>query len=129
MFSRSATRLSAWAALIAVVFVVLLPATLNAAAKISSPTAIGQSSLAGICTQDGAKFVLPNAPDQQPVAAHKPCVFCISSVPLFADTQAPRVVAVIEGIPVVIPPSLATSLPPDIAAKQPLSPRAPPRLN
>jgi hypothetical protein len=113
--------------LIAVVFVVLLPATLNAAGKMSS--SMGQSGPAGICTVDGAKFVLPNAPDQQPVVAHKPCVFCISSVPLFADTQAPRVVAVIDGIPVVIRPSHAESLPPDVAATQPLSPRAPPRLN
>lgn len=127
MFSRSAIKLSAWAALIAVVFVVLLPATLNAAAKSSG--SMGLSALAGICTLDGAKFSLPNAPDQQPVAAHKPCLFCISSVPVFTDANTPRVVAVIEGIPVVIGSSAAEFLPPDVAATLPLSPRAPPRLN
>jgi hypothetical protein len=127
MFSRSAIKLSAWAALIAVVFVVLLPATLNAASKSSSPT--GLSALAGICTLDGAKLGASHAPDQQPAAAHKPCLFCISSVPVFTDANTPRVVAVIEGIPVVIRPSPAEFLPPDAAATQPLSPRAPPRLN
>jgi hypothetical protein len=125
MFSRSATRLTAWAALIAVVFVVLLPATLNAAGK--SSTAIALHGLSVICTVDGAN-TLPPAPDQQRAATlHKPCLFCTSGAPIFADANAPRVVAMIEGIPVVVGAAPAEMLPPDVAATQPLNPRAPPR--
>ncbi|MEQ1772842.1 MAG: DUF2946 family protein [Burkholderiales bacterium] len=128
MFSREATRLSAWAALIAVLFVVLMPAALNASGKSNIFT--GLSGFSSICTLEGAKSLL-DTPDQPPVVtAHKPCVFCVSSVPVFADANAPHVVAVIEGIPVAVgPTNRAESLPPDVAATQPLSPRAPPRLN
>ena len=79
---------------------------------------------------DGAKLGLPDAPDQQPVTAHKPCAFCTSSVSVFADANAPRVVAVLEGVPVLASPSTpAELLPRDTTATQPLSPRAPPRLS
>lgn len=123
MFSRSAIKQTAWAALLAVLFVVLLPAALNASGSSSVLAA-----LTSICTLDGAKLNTQQSPDQQPSAvAHKPCLFCTSSVPLFAEVGAPRVVAVVEGIPVLVGPSRAEALPPDVAATQPLSPRAPPR--
>jgi hypothetical protein len=128
MFSREATRLSAWAAQIAVLFVVLLPATLSAAGK--SGTFFSLHGPSSICTLDGVK-TSPTVPDQQPVVTtHSPCVFCTSSVPVFADANTPRVVALIEGVPVVVGlPNRTESLPPNVAATQPLSPRAPPRLN
>jgi hypothetical protein len=129
MFSREATRLSAWAALIAVLFVVLLPATLSAAGK-SGTSSFSLHGPSSICTLDGVK-TSSTVPDQQPVVTtHSPCVFCTSSVPVFADANTPRVVALIEGVPVVVGlPNGTESLPPDVAATQPLSPRAPPRLN
>lgn len=132
MFSREATRLSAWAALIAVVFVVLMPAAISASGALgtlgTSPDPIGKSA---ICTLGGAKMLLPdapNAPDGEPLAHQQYCAFCSSSVPLFADVNTPRVVAVIAGNPVALPRYLAELLPPDLASTQPLSPRAPPRL-
>ena len=129
MFSREATRLSAWAALIAVVFVVLMPAALSATGLSRSPA--DPAGLSTICTLGGAKMLLPDvsgAPDGEPVSHQQHCVFCSASVPLFAEANAPRVIAVIAGSPIVLPRYPAELLPPDLAATQPLSPRAPPRL-
>lgn len=129
MFSREATRLSAWAALIAVLFAVLMPAAINAAG-LSRPST-DPAGLSVVCTLGGAKVMLPDAGDgsDNRISAHQqPCAFCTSAVPLFADAHAPRVVAVIDGMPVVVPQYSAEQIPPNPAATQPLSPRAPPRI-
>ncbi len=128
MFSREATRLSAWAALIAVLFAVLMPAAINAAG-LSRPST-DPAGLSVVCTLGGARVMLPDAGDRSGdhvIAHQQPCAFCTSVVPVFADQHAPRVVAVIDGKPVVVPRHPAELLPPDAAATQPLSPRAPPR--
>lgn len=135
MFSRNDIKLTAWATLFAILFVVLLPAAMSAVGTDGANGSVGKSSvfaaLAKICTLDGAK-VTQDAPDQQPLpAAHKPCLLCITSVPIFADANAPRM-TMIDGIPVIVGvmgADRAESLPPDVSATQPLSPRAPPRLN
>lgn len=125
MFSRRAIKHTAWTALIAVLFAVLLPAAGHAGGKFAS-----LAGLHDLCTTDGVKQA-PNVPSPAPLsgaAAHKPCVFCISSVPVFADTHAPRVVAIVQGALLTLrAPGNSPELPPDIAATQPLSPRAPPR--
>jgi len=128
LFTRETIRHTAWATLIAVVFVVLLPMTVNAS-RAASGTASDAIGFSTICTLGGAKVVLPDSTDNpaSAVTHQQPCAFCTSTVPLFADAQAPRVVAVIDGIPVVIPPYAAEQIPPHPAATQPLSPRAPPR--
>ena len=128
MFSRESTRLTAWAALIAVLFVVLMPAAISASgASRASPDPVG---LSAICTLGGAKMILPDASDVpgQPVAHQQHCAFCSAGTPLFPDANTPRLVAVIDGSPLVVPRYQAELLPPDIVALQPLSPRAPPRL-
>lgn len=130
VFARASIRHTAWATLIAVVFVVLLPMTVHAsrAASGAAPDAIGSSV---ICTLGGAKIALPDAggnSDSRPMAHQQPCAFCSSIAPVFADAHAPRVAAVIDGMPAVVPRYLAESLPPDLAATQPSSPRAPPRI-
>lgn len=123
MFSRDDIKLTAWATLFAVLFVVLLPAAMSATGKSSA-----LAPLATICSIDGAKAT-QGTPDQPAVpAAHKPCMFCTTSVSLFADANAPRM-TMIDGIPVIVGAYRAESLPPDDSATQPLSPRAPPRLN
>lgn len=129
LFTREALRQTAWAALIAVVFVVLLPATMNVSR--ASSAAPDATLFSAICTLGGAKIVLPDAGDNsdgQPMAHQQPCAFCTSVVPVFADDYAPRVVAVIDGIPVTVPHYAAELVPPNPAATQPLSPRAPPRI-
>jgi hypothetical protein len=86
--------------------------------------------MSAICTLEGAQHSAPEAPPRQPgEIAHNHCMFCTSSVPIFADANAPRLIAVLDAIPVVLHARPAESLPPDVAAIQPLSPRAPPRLN
>lgn len=129
LFSREAIRQTAWGTLIAVVFVVLLPLATNLSrAANATPDAVAFST---ICTLGGAKIVLPNGgdnPDGQLTAHQQPCAFCSSIVPVFADADAPRVAAVIDGMPAVVPRYMAESLPPDLAATQPSSPRAPPRI-
>jgi hypothetical protein len=130
MFSRKSTRRTAWTALMAVLFVVLMPTAISASgASHASPDSPGFSA---ICTLGGAKMLLPDAPNLPDVpgralAHQQHCAFCSSSVPLFADAQTPRVVAVVEGGPIVVSHYLAELLPPDMVALQPLSPRAPPR--
>lgn len=123
MFPRRSIKLSAWAALIAVVCVLLLPASLSAFGYSANQTAI--TGLSRICSLDGVTF----APqDQQPVASvHQPCVFCTSIAALFPQTHAPRVVLLLEGVPVALGLPTADALPPNVAATQPLNPRAPPR--
>ena len=131
--SRSAIRHTAWATLAAVLFVVLLPAAVGAVGRTAFQ---GFDGLGEICSVEGVKHA-PNTPDtpdtpDTPVsgtAAHRPCVFCTSSVAIFADAHAPRVIAVIDGVPVHIGPHPAQELPPDPAATRPISPRAPPRSN
>lgn len=127
LFTREAIRHTAWATLISVVFVVLLPMTVNASRAAAPADAIGFSA---ICTLGGAKIVLPDSTGgpAQAVTHQQPCAFCTSAVPLFADAHAPRVVAVIDGMPVVVPQYSAEQIPPNPAATQPLSPRAPPRI-
>lgn len=111
--------------MIAVLFAVLFPALGHASGKFASP-----AGLHDLCTADGVKLA-PNVPSPAPLSdsiAHKPCVFCISSVPVFADTHAPCVVAIAQGVPLTLrAPRNSPALPPDLAATQPLSPRAPPR--
>jgi hypothetical protein len=126
--TRETIRHTAWAALISVVFVVLLPMMVNASRAAGPADAVGFSA---ICTLGGAKIVLPDSTSgtDAPVVAHQqPCAFCSSVVPLFADNHAPRVVAVIDGMPVVVPRYAAERIPADSAATQPLGPRAPPRI-
>lgn len=123
MLSRRTLKQTSIAALLAVLFVVLLPAAVNASGKFGVAAAL--SGLAEICSFDGLKHV-PESPASPDVTAHSPCVFCTSSVPVFADAHSPQVVAVVDGVPVVVGPHRAQELPPDSAATRPVSPRAPP---
>lgn len=123
MFTRQSLKQTSIAALLAVLFVVLLPTAVNATGKLSVGAAL--SGLAQICSVDGLKYTT-DAPATPEVAAHRPCVFCTSSVPVFADAHAPQVIAVVDGVPVVVGPHRTQELPPDPAATRPVSPRAPP---
>lgn len=123
MYTRKALKQTSLAALLAVLFVVLLPTAVNASGKFSVAAAL--NGLAPICSLDGVKQ-LQDTPDSPGLAVHKPCVFCISSVPVFADAHAPQVVAVVDGVPVMVGPHRTQELPPDPAATRPVSPRAPP---
>lgn len=122
-FSQGAIRQTAFAALIAVLFVVLLPAAVSASGKSAMATVF--NGLAEICSLGGIKHV-PDSPATPEATVHKPCVFCTSAVPVFADTHSPQVVAVVDGVPVMVGPHRTQELPPDVSATQPVSPRAPP---
>ena len=98
MFYRTALKQCAIATLLAVLFVVLRPLAVNASGKFSVATVI--NGLAEICSLEGIKHA-PQAPVLPEVAAHKPCVFCTSSVPVFADAYAPRLLAVVSTRPTV----------------------------
>ena len=124
MFYRTALKQCAIATLLAVLFVVLLPVAVNASGKFSVAAVI--NGLAEICSLEGIKHA-PQAPVLPEVAAHKPCVFCTSSVPVFADAYAPRLLAVVDGIPVTVGRLPPQDSPPDPSATRPLSARAPPR--
>lgn len=129
MFSRESLRLSAWAALIAVAFMVLMPAALKASG-LSQPSSASAGMFA-ICTPAGVKTIAAGgheAPVEQSAAHQQPCVLCTASVPLFPDANTPRIAGVIEGIPLLLPAYAPERLPRDVVAIQPLSPRAPPRL-
>lgn len=125
MVSRTALRQTAIATLMAVLFVVLLPAAISGTGKFSVASIPGMTE---ICTLAGIKLNADAPAPEQPMA-HQPCMFCTSSVPVFADAYSPRLTAVVDGIPVTVGPAPAAAPPRDSAATQPLSPRAPPRAN
>jgi hypothetical protein len=125
MFSRTAILHTTRATVIALLFVVVWPVMGYASGLFAAPSVMHE-----ICTMEGMKSALqdgPGVPGSDAVV-QKPCVFCYSSVPVFADAHTPRLVAFAQdaALLVVAPPELV--LPPDVAATQPLSPRAPPRL-
>lgn len=121
MFSRKTIHHIAWVALIVVWVAVLAPRSTFAV----DGMAMAPGTL-DLCTVDGKKPG-SDAPD---FVAHKPCVFCTSSVAVFADANSPRLIGLIEGVPFVMgPPPRDHALPPDIAATHPMSPRAPPRFS
>jgi hypothetical protein len=129
MFSRRAIQHTTRATLIAVLFVLAWPVIGYAYGIFAAVPALHE-----ICTMEGMKSAspapgaldVPGVPGS-PVVAQKPCVFCFSSVPVFADAHAPRVVMYVDRpvLDIAAPPDQV--LPPDVAATQPLSPRAPPR--
>ena len=119
MFARRTLQRTSWAALIAVLMAVLLPTLGHATGKFAAPAGGHE-----LCTLDGIK-TSPAAPGETALQ-QKPCVFCTSSVPLFADAHAPRVVALAAPSELAVRWRPTEFLPRDAAATLPLSPRAPP---
>jgi hypothetical protein len=123
MFSRRAIQRIAANVLITVLFAIASPVVGHAFAGSAVAAAAP-----GICSFDGLKADTTQRPalPQPGTVAHKPCVFCTSSVPLFPEAHAPQIVALLAGMPRTVQMPRRDALPPDFAATQPLSPRAPP---
>jgi hypothetical protein len=110
------------AVLLSVLFAVLLPTITHASDGFGGA---GFRGLTDICSVDGPRPT-PDGPASPEGHTHKPCLFCISSVPLFTDALAPTVVAIVDGAPLSLGRLPTTDMPPDRAGTRPVSPRAPP---
>jgi hypothetical protein len=123
IFGLHVLRRVARTVLLSVLFAVLLPIGAQAATRYTGGGAYPVG--ADICSVGGLTQS-PGGPVSPGTHVHKPCLFCISSVPLFADALAPVVVAVADGVPRSLGRLPAVDIPPDRAATRPVSPRAPP---
>ena len=119
MLTRSRKKFVAWIALCAVLFAALMPATSVFAHTLSAADTV---ALGGICTTHDAS---EPAPLERATYGH--CAFCTLGAPV---VSAPRVDALLATLDAPAPvPQVHRNhtLPRDVVAVHPLSPRAPPR--
>ncbi|HTD90872.1 MAG TPA: DUF2946 family protein [Burkholderiales bacterium] len=121
MLTRSRKQFVALIALFAVIFTALMPATSSMTRTLTNADVV---ALGGICST--AHEGEPAVPADR-AATHGHCAFCSLGTPLVPGHRADALLAVLD-VPSLVHPLLRNdTLPRDVVAFHPLSPRAPPR--